>query len=175
MNKIEQLIYELNKVKNKSKKLQDEYKIRIKFLEKDINKLLEKKNQTSYSFSCIENDVQVYYKATSVKPKKIEWKMEVLQQVLDKSIFNQICNKKYTIIDYDGLASYLKSLNADPKKIKSFIQCEKTMNDKALNQLSELGEISEKDLEGCYVVTDKEQYIRITKSEEEEKDEENDC
>ena len=175
MKKIEQMISELYEIKDKSKRLQDEYKIRIKYLERKIDELLVKKNETSYSFSCKDNnsDVQFFYKATSVKPKKIEWNMDILQQVLDKKIFNQICNKKYTIIDYEGLANYLKVIGADPKVFKNFISCEKTMNDKVLNQLSELGEITEKDLEGCYTVTDKEQYVRVTKSEEDAEDEEN--
>lgn len=172
MNKLEQLTCELYEIKEKNKKLQDKYKIRIKFLEKEIEKIFSKKNESSYSFSCEEDGLQVYYKATSVKPKKIDWKMDVLQQVLDKDVFDQICNKKYTIIDYEGLAKYLKSLKADPKKIKTFIQCEKTMNQKMLDQLSSLGEISIEDLEGCYTVTDKEQYVRVTKSEEEINDEE---
>lgn len=174
MNKIEQFIYELYEIKNKSKRIQDEYKIRIKYLEKNIDKLLEKKKQSSYSFNCFEGDTEktVYFKATSVKPKKIEWNVEMLQQILDKSIFNKICNKKYSIIDYDGFSGYLKTLNADPKIIKSFIQCEKTINQKSLDQLSELGEISVDDLEGCYTVINKEQYVRITRSEEEISDEE---
>ena len=150
MNKLEQLIFELYEIKNKSKKIQDEYKIRIKYLERKIDDALIKKDKSSYSFCFKEknSDSQFYYKATSVKPKKIEWNMDVLQQVLDKDIFDQICNKKYTIINYAGLIHYLKNLGADPKKVKTFIQCEKTMNDKMLNQLSELGEITEKDLEG---------------------------
>ena len=174
MNKLEQMISELYEIKDKSKRIQDEYKIRIKYLERKIDELFVKKDQTSYSF-CYKDknsEGQFYYKATSVKPKKIEWNMDVLQQVLDKKIFNQICNKKYTIIDYEGLANYLKTIGADPKVFKNFISCEKTMNDKMLNQLSELGEITENDLKGCYTVTDKEQYVRVTKTEKETDDEE---
>ena len=176
MNKLEQMISELYEIKDKSKRQQDEYKIRIKYLERKIDEMLIKKNESSYSFSCKDknSDSQFYYKATSVKPKKIDWDMDVLQQILDRKLFNQVCNKKYTIIDYEGLANYLKTIGADPKVFKNFISCEKTMNDKMLNQLSELGEITEKDLEGCYTVTNKESYVRVTKSEEEEKDEE-DC
>lgn len=174
MNKLESMISELFEIKDKSKRLQDEYKIRIKYLERKIDDMLTKKNESSYSFLCQDknSDSQFYYKATTVKPKKIEWKMDVLQQVLDRDTFNEICNKAYTIIDYDGFAKYLKSLKADPKIVKSFINCEKTMNQKMLDQLSQLGEISIDDLEGCYTVTDKEQYVRVTKSEEEIEDEE---
>ena len=174
MNKLESMISELFEIKDKSKRLQDEYKIRIKYLERKIDDMLTKKNESSYSFLCQDknSESQFYYKATSVKPKKIDWRMDVVEQVLDKKTFNQICSKKYTIIDYEGLASYLKVIHADPKVVKSFISCEKTMNQKMLDQLSELGEISIEDLEGCYTVTDKEQYVRVTKSEEEISDEE---
>lgn len=176
MNKLEQMISELYEIKEKSKKIQDEYKIRIKYLERKIDEAISKKDQTSYSFRFEDkkNDSQFYYKATSVKPKKIEWKMDVLQQVLSKEIFNKICVKKYNIIDYEGLVKYLKTVGANPKVFKNFISCEKSMDDKALNQLSELGEITEEDLEGSYTLIDKEQYVRVTKSEVEEKDEE-DC
>jgi hypothetical protein len=170
MKKIEEIILELYEIKNKSKRMQDEYKIRIKYLEKKIDEIFTKKKETSYSFCCQNRDSDIYYKATLVQPKKIEWNMDVLQQVLNKKIFNQICNKKYTIIDYEGLTNYLKTVGADPKVFKNFISCEKTMNDKMLNQLSELGEITEKDLEGCYTVTNREQYVKITTSTEEDEE-----
>ena len=172
MNKLEKMISELFEIKNKSKRLQDEYKIRIKYLEKKIDEAFTKKNKTDYSFFAEDNEGQFYYKATSVKPKKIEWNMETLKQILDKEIFDEICIKKYTIIDYDGFVKYLKSLKADPKIFKNFVQCEKTMNQNKLDQLSELGEISIDDLEGCYTVINKEQYVRVTKTKEEMEDEE---
>lgn len=163
MNKLEQLIFELDELKQTNKEQQDKFQIKKKYLEKKIDQLLEKKNEVSYSFS----DSGIFYKATSVKLKSIEWKINTLQQVLDKEIFNEICNKTYTIIDYDGMAKYLKSIGADPKKIKSFISCEKKIDQKKVDQLSELGEISLDDLEGCYSVQNKESYIKITKTEEE--------
>lgn len=175
MKKIEEMILELYDIKNKSKRLQDEYKIRIKYLEKKIDEIFTKKKEISYSFCCQNRDSDIYYKATLVKPKKIEWNIDVLQQVLNKKIFNQICNKKYTIIDYEGLIKYLKTVGVDPKIFKNFISCEKTMNEKMLNQLSELGEITEKDLEGCYTVTNREQYVKITTSTEEDEEDEENC
>lgn len=174
MNKLEELIWQLNHIKQTNKEDQDKFQIKKKYLEKKIEKILDKKNKTSYSF-CLENEVtkeRTYFKATSVKPKKIEWNMETLKQILDKEIFDEVCIKKYTIIDYEGFVEYLKSLKADPKIFKGFIQCEKSMNQNKLDQLSELGEVSVDDLEGCYNVINKESYIRITQSEEEIADEE---
>ena len=167
MKIIDRLILELLSINKKSKDAQEKYKAEKAKYEERIRNVLKGKNINSYSFK----NENYYYKATVVKQKKIEFNAEMIEQVIDKDLFNEICDKKYEIIDYEGMVKYLKSLGASPKVFKKFIHCEKSINKYKLDQLSELGDISLDDIEGCYTVSENSGYVRITESEEEITDE----
>lgn len=166
MNKLEEIICNLNLLNKKNKEDQEDYKYKKTKLENEIKKIYGKKDIKTYSF---KSD-NTYYKATVVKQKKINFNVDMIQQIIDKEVFNEICDKKYELVDYEGLVEYVKSLGGSPKQFKSFIRCIKSINNNKLNQLSELGDISLDDLEGCYTVSENEGYIRITESEEEIED-----
>ena len=167
MNKIEQIILDLKKLNDEEKNHQDEYKLKKKMYEEKITKFLGKSQEKSYRFENSNRRI----KATFVENKKIEFNSEMIEQIIDKELFNEMVDKTYTISDYDGLVTYLKSIGANPKIFKEFIHCEKKVNKSKLNQLSELGDISLDDLEGCYTVSTISSYIKITESEMEEPDE----
>jgi hypothetical protein len=169
MNKLEKIILDLNILNKNNKEVQDDYKIKKSRLENEIKKIYGRRDIKTYSFKSGES---TYFKATIVKQKKVNFNVDMIQQIVDKEVFNEICDKKYELIDYEGLAEYVKSLGGSPKEFKSFVKCTKTINNNKLNQLSELGDISLDDLEGCYTVSENEGYIRITESEEEIVDDE---
>lgn len=170
MNQLEQYIYDLNTENKKQKEAENKYKNVKADLERKIKNLLDKKKTNTYSFA--NGDENKYYRATVVQQKKIIFNPDVVEQIVDKKIFNQVCNKKYEITDYDGLAKYIKGLGGNPAIFKSFISCEKTIDNKKINQLSELGELSVDDLEGSYTVKPSAMWIKITESENEIEDEE---
>lgn len=158
MTKIEGLVIELNNLNKKNKITQDEYKYQKEFYENKIKQYLDKKNTNSVSF----DTSGLNYKATFVKSKKVNFDAELLQQKLDKELFNEICIRNYRVLDFDGLIKYLKSLGANPKEVKKYIYCEKTIDNKIVDQLSDVGDISLEDLEGCYSVTESSGYVKIT-------------
>ena len=167
MNKMNQIILDLKKLNDDEKNHQEEYKSKKKMYEEKIIKFLGKKNEKSYDFTQSNRRL----KATFVENKKIDFNVEMIEQVVDKNLFEEFVDKTYTISDYEGLVKYLKSLGANPKVFKEFIHCEKQINKSKLNQLSELGDISLDDLEGCYSVSVMSSYVRITETELEESDE----
>lgn len=158
MSKIGTLIIGLNTLNRKNKMAQDEYKYQKEFYENKIKQYLDKKNINSVSF----DTSGLNYKATYVKSKKINFDAELVQKKLDKETFNEICIKEYRIIDFDGLISYLKSIGANPKEIKKYIYCDKTIDKEKVDQLGELGDLSLEDLEGCYSVSENAGYVKIT-------------
>lgn len=167
MNKLEQTIIELKNLNDEEKNHQEEYKTKKRIYEEKIKKFLGKKQEKSYGFS----DSKHKFKATFVENKKVQFNSEMIEQIVDKEVFNEIVDRTYTISNYDGLVDYLKSIGANPKIFKEFIHCEKQINKDKLNQLSELGDISLDDLEGCYTVSVISSYVKITESELEEPDE----
>lgn len=158
MTKINDLIIALNTLNRKNRMAQDEYKYQKEFYENKIKQYLDKKNTNSYDF----DTSGLNYKATYVKSKKINFDVELVQQKLDKEIFNEICTKEYRIIDFDGLISYLKSLGANPKEIKKYIYCDKSINKEKVDQLGELGDLTLEDLDGCYTVSENAGYVKVT-------------
>lgn len=168
MNKLEAIIFNLNELNKKYKMQQEEYKSKKAFYESQISKAYGKRNIKFHKFK----DSGLFYKATFVQPKKVNFNVDMVEQILDKELFNEICDKSYTIIDYNGMVKYLKSLGADPKVFKSFIHCEKAINKNKVDQLGNLGDLSMDDLEGCYTVSDGTSYVKITTSEEEIVDDE---
>lgn len=166
MKVIDRLILELFSINKKNKVVQEKYKAEKAKYEERIKNVLAGKKIDSYSFV---ND-GCNYKATFVQQKKIEFNTEMIEQIIDKDLFNEICDKKYEIIDYEGMVKYLKSLGASPKIFKKFIHCEKSINKFKLDQLSELGDITLDDIERCYTVSENSGYVKITETEMEDED-----
>ncbi len=167
MTKLQAISYNLNELNKKNKVMQDAYKTNKKIYEDKIKNIFGKKDLKTYDFK----ESNTYYKATLVEPKKIEFNADMIEQIVDKEIFDEICEKKYEIIDYVGMVEYLKTLGAKPKDFKKFIHCEKTINKNKVDQLGDLGDLSLDDLEGCYTLTKSSAYVKITESEEEIPDE----
>lgn len=97
------------------------------------------------------------YKFTDVNPTKIVWDIEKLlkrfkKNKIDKEIINQVILKEYTVTDWRGFTKVLSGKGISPDEILLFISVDKKVDQKKLNQLSEIGEITDKDIEGCYTV-----------------------
>jgi hypothetical protein len=119
-------------------------------------------NQMNVLFSDNE-DKKVFENETLLgSNKKIEvqkqqrvsiiWNIEKLEKKLGKKKSSSVIVKSYTINNWKGFSSYLSECGCDPNIIKSFISVEKTVNQKALDNLSDLGEIDKNDIKGCYEV-----------------------
>lgn len=89
---------------------------------------------------------------TRVEKVSIEWFAEKLERKLPKPVAKKVIRKQYRIRDMRGLTAYLKSCGVDPKVFKTFIDVERTVDQKAVDQLGEVGEISVNQIAGCYVV-----------------------
>ena len=97
-----------------------------------------------------------------ITPTTIVWDAEKLEKQLGKERSQSIIEKRYAIEDYDGLVEYLKECGVSPKKFKSFLSIERTVNQQALKQADDLGEITDKDISGCYKTQVKSSYLKIS-------------
>ena len=101
---------------------------------------------------------------TRVRRKKIIWDMNKLKEKLPKEKYKAVTTRRYEIEDMEGLVKYLKKCGVNPKRFKSFLNVTESVDEKELNNMSELGEITESDIRGCYTVELSDPYIRITES-----------
>ena len=97
-----------------------------------------------------------------VQNVKVIWNVERLRKQLGKKLFGQVTTKQYRIIDMPGLVSYLKLCGVDPNKFKSYLSVETNVDDSEIDRLSEVGEITKKDIEGCYRLDKAKPYFKYT-------------
>ena len=103
-----------------------------------------------------------------VTPTSIVWDADKLEEKLPKELCSQIVHKEYKVNDMPGLIEYLKSCGVSPKKFKSFLTIEKSVDANKIAQLDAVGEITHTDVKGCYTVSSKSSYLRIGFMEDED-------
>ena len=62
---------------------------------------------------------------------------------------DQFIEKRYIVNNMQGLVKLLKEAGVNPKQFKKFITVEEKVNQKKINELSEIGEIDKEDIKGC--------------------------
>lgn len=97
-----------------------------------------------------------------VERTSIEWNADRLEQRIPKKLAKQIIKKKYCIDNMHGLTEYLKSCGVDPKVFKKFLRIERTVDQKEVDRLSELGQLTVRDINGCYYVSCQKPYFTLS-------------
>ena len=96
-----------------------------------------------------------------VQKTSIVFDIDALENNLSKEMCKDVIDKSYTITDINRLIIYLKSCGVDPKVFKSFINVTKTVDEKKLDKLADLGLIRKEQLEGCYTLKRKKPYFTV--------------
>lgn len=96
-----------------------------------------------------------------VQKHQLFFDIDALENNLSKEMCKEVIEKKYKIIDINRLIVYLKSCGVDPKVFKSFINVTKTVDEKKIDKLADLGLISKEQLEGCYTLKRQKPYFTV--------------
>lgn len=94
-----------------------------------------------------------------VERTSIEWDAEKLEKKVEKSIAKQVVKKQYRISDMQGLIRYLKTCGVDPTIFKKFVIVDKTVDEKAVNRLGDIGQLTVRQIAGCYTVKSQKPYF----------------
>lgn len=148
-----------------------EKKIKFKQIQKRIDELKKKFNEISTSIFDLKeiDEIEISSKDLVVKKMqrvKIIFDAVKLEKRLDKTISKLIISRKIEITEVDEFLSYMKTTNANPKIIKSFINVIKEVDVDEIKNLESLGKINEEDLEGCYSITFSDPTYSINKKKE---------
>lgn len=114
------------------------------------------------------------YKIVGVKPKTMVWDVDRLinkiKATKDNSddLLSQIIETKVVISNVSEFKKLLKDNGIKFKDIQPFLSVEKKVIGKKINELSEIGEITMDDIEGCYTMKDSQGYLLPSESEIEE-------
>ena len=96
-----------------------------------------------------------------VQKTSVIFDIDVLENNLSKEMCKDVIDKSYTITDINRLIVYLKSCGVDPKIFKSFINVTKTVDEKKLDKLADLGLISKEQLKGCYILKHQKPFFTV--------------
>lgn len=97
-----------------------------------------------------------------VERTSIVWDAEKLAKRLPKSIARKVIRKRYSIANMAGLVEYLKSCGVDPKVFAKYLTIEQEVDQDAVDRLGETGEISVKNISGCYIVHCQKPYFKLS-------------
>lgn len=101
-------------------------------------------------------------KVTRIQKANVEFKVDKLEKVLPKDIANKVILKKYEVTNMEGLITYLKGCNVDPKIFKGFLNVTKYVDTKEIDKMEELGKITVEQIKGCYSVKKSNPYYTVS-------------
>lgn len=163
--KIKDAIEEMAALDKSFKESEEIYKLKKNKLASTIKKFMGDNKIDALDFI---NKAHNIYKVKFVQPKKIIFDADKLESKIDRDLCALFISKEYQINDIISFIAYMKSIGADPKIVRSYLDIKKKVDEKKLDELSELGQISEDDIKGCYQVKEISSYIKISEVENEE-------
>lgn len=104
-------------------------------------------------------------KATRTCPVTVNWDINALKKRLPKDLAKSVIQRERELYDLPGLIEYMKMLGGDPKIFWSFFTTHESVNKDEIDQLSELGYLTEDDIAGCYSITVQSSRYRVTSKE----------
>lgn len=108
-----------------------------------------------------ESNEDTLISVTKVEKTTIEWFADKLEKRVPKAIARKFVRKQYSIANWSGMVEYLKSLGAKPADFKKYIHVDKTVDEKVIDHLSDIGELTARDVAGCYLVKSQKPYFTI--------------
>lgn len=151
-------VLELHRLEEQFKEYKSAYEARKKSLTTSISNYMYSNGYGMFNFRSREFGA---VKVNKIVRKTIVWDADKLKKKLNPEIFEEVSEKQYTINDIDGLVKYLKSCGVSPKKFKKFIDVETKIDNARVNHLSEIGDITSEDIQGCYTLKEANPYLRI--------------
>lgn len=107
------------------------------------------------------SDDGVDYSVTRVIRRKVDYDINEMKKKLPSDVISEVIEKQVSVIDYKALAKYVKSLGGNAAKLKSMLHVDESVNEKKLDELSELGEFDESLMEGCFSISESEPTYQL--------------
>lgn len=107
------------------------------------------------------SDDGIDYNVTRVVRRKVEYDIGKMKEKLPSDVISEVVEKQVSVIDYKALAAYVKSLGGSAAKLKSMLHVDESVNEKRLDELSELGEFDDSLMDGCFSVSESEPTYQL--------------
>lgn len=166
--KLRNICFELFKLRQQEQQAKERYGE----LQSKLKAYFCKSGDKSLQFSVGERS----YRVTDVSPKKIIWDVKKLRERLRKRGVSietraQIIHTDYFISNWGGFCEFMSERGIKPSDVVPFLDVQSKVNQKKMDELSEIGEITADDIEGCYTVEQTNGYVKLSDWEVEEENE----
>lgn len=111
------------------------------------------------------------YTVTRCRKRSVVFDVAKLRRKLDKKKFKAVSTTTWSCFDIDGLAKYVKSLGGEFDVFKSFFNVTTEVNESEVDRLSEIGEVTAEDIDGCYSVNEGKPWYKVSFKAAEDDDE----
>lgn len=111
------------------------------------------------------------YTVTQCRRRSVVFDEKKLKRKLGKEKFKKVSTTSWSCFDIDGLAKYVKSLGGEFDVFKSFFNIKTEINESEIDRLSEIGEVTAEDIDGCYSVNEGKPWYKVSFKAAEEDDE----
>lgn len=162
LTQLQNNVIALRRLEDKKKELDTKYAAKKKALAETILKQMKQDEVKTLCFVDKSGLAQVTYTCSLVEPQSIKYDVSKLEKTLSKKQLNKVVEKRIVVNDTEAFIEYLKSIGANPKEFKNLITVNKEVDKKALEQMYELREVTFKQLEGTYKITNTTPYLKTT-------------
>lgn len=149
----EKLLQEITLVKNKLDGLQQLLDIK----KKQVRQLFDESGIDNMS----NNQVCVYRQD---RPK-IDYDIDMMLSALPREVTNRCIKRTYTVKDWKKFIKLLKFFSVPIDKIRSLVQIDREVDQKALSDMFDRGELSIEDLDGLYEMEIKRSIVIKSKND----------
>ena len=113
------------------------------------------------------------YRVTNVEPVKLirdveKLKSQLKQHDVETEIINSVIETSYSISDWKKFVEILSSHGIKAKEVLPIISTQKKVNQKKIDEMSELGYITTEDIDGCYTIEKTNGYCKLTEFEQDD-------
>ena len=102
------------------------------------------------------------YIVTKCRRRNVVFNIAKLRHKIGKKKFKAVSTTTWNCFDIDGLAKYVKSLGGEFDVFKSFFNVTTEVDESEVNRLSEIGEVTAEDIEGCYSVNEGKPWYKVS-------------
>lgn len=170
---VESAIVEFNSLQEKKRQLDSKFNEKKAAFYRYMSEALESGevcDGSTYEFQAdkffADGSSKVFnFKATRIIPTKIVWDAAKLKEKLDRDVFRDVVKRDRQLVDAVGLAKYVKSIGGKPSELWSFFNVTDVVDEKAINQAFDIGDLTQEDVAGCFSVETKSESYRVTARE----------
>lgn len=145
------------------KKVEAEYKEQKQNANAVIKNYLEKYGKSSCMMTSKEGNIRL----SLVRRRKVIFDPNKVKKAIGEEFAKEVLEREVIISDMDGMKELLKAHGVKAHEFKQLVEVRESINNKALDDLTECGWVETKSLKGTYTTEDIGEYVKMSIAKDE--------